>query len=104
MSELQTHPAPRPRATSCTTVPCETIALERNLFFTGKLMAARDFRDETAYLRSRIHLHNRLFVGSGVVCGLDVVEHPTLSAAEYRKKVSDHRLIRLTVEVTDDDD
>src|SRR5687767_16008070 len=54
---------------------CGSIALERNLFFTGKLMTARAFRDETDYLRTRLQLHNRLFVGTGVVCGLNLVEH-----------------------------
>lgn len=34
----------------------------------------------------------------------DVFEHPALSAADYRKKVSDHRMIRLTVGVSADDD
>jgi len=75
VTELQTKPAPNPTATPCTDATCGSIALERNLFFTGKLMTARDFRDETAYLRSRIQLHNRLFVGTGVVCGLQIVEH-----------------------------
>jgi hypothetical protein len=75
VTELQTKPAPHPTATPCATATCGSIALERNVFFTGKLLTARDFRDETAYLRSRIHLHNRLFVGKGVVCGLRIVEH-----------------------------
>ena len=75
MTELRTKPAPSPTDAPCTSAACGSIALERNLFFTGKLMTARDFRDETAYLRSRIHLHNRLFVGEGVVCGLDIIEH-----------------------------
>ena len=75
MTELQTKPAPHPTADPCDAAACGAIALERNLFFTGKLMTARDFRDETAYLRSRIHLHNRLFVGTGVVCGLRIGEH-----------------------------
>jgi hypothetical protein len=75
VTELQTKPAPHPTAAPCATATCGPIALERNLFFTGKLLTARDFRDETAYLRSRIHLHNRLFVGTGVVCGLRIVEH-----------------------------
>jgi hypothetical protein len=75
VSELQTKPPPHLTAAPCATGTCGSIALERNLFFTGKLMTARAFRDETAYLRSRIHLHNRLFVGTGVACGLDLVEH-----------------------------
>lgn len=34
----------------------------------------------------------------------DVFRHLTLTAAEYRKLISDHRMIRITVEVMDDDD
>jgi hypothetical protein len=75
VTELQTKSPPSPTADPCATETCGSIALERNLFFTGKLLSARDFTDETAYLRSRIHLHNRLFVGRGVVCGLRIVEH-----------------------------
>src|SRR5215211_7360032 len=65
MTELQTQAAPFPISDPWAAAACGSIALERNLFFTGKLMTARDFRDETAYLRSRLHLHNRLFVGTG---------------------------------------
>ncbi len=34
----------------------------------------------------------------------DVFKHPIMNAEEYRKKVSDHRMIRLTIEVLADDD
>ena len=54
---------------------CSSIAMERNRFFTGKYMSARDFRDEQAYFVSRHRLHNRLMHGWGVVCGLDVRPH-----------------------------
>lgn len=54
---------------------CSTIAMERNRFFTGRYMSARDFRDEQAYFVSRHRLHNRLLHGWGVVCGLDVRPH-----------------------------
>jgi hypothetical protein len=59
---------------SCTT-GCGFIATERNRYFTGKYMTARDFHGEQAYFLSRHQLHNRLFHGWGVVCGLEVIPH-----------------------------
>jgi hypothetical protein len=50
--------------------------VERNRYFTGKFMAARDFAADTEYLLSRHRLHNRLLHGWGIVCGLDVRPHP----------------------------
>jgi hypothetical protein len=55
---------------------CGFIATERNRYFTGKYMTARDFRDEQKYFLSRHRLHNRLLHGWGIVCGLRVVPHP----------------------------
>jgi len=54
---------------------CADIVLERNRYFTGKFMAARDFRDEQDYFLSRHRLHNRLLHGWGIVCGLTVDRH-----------------------------
>jgi hypothetical protein len=54
---------------------CGAIADERNRFYTGKYMTARDFRDEQEYFLSRHRLHNRLMHGWGVVCGLGVDRH-----------------------------
>jgi hypothetical protein len=51
-------------------------AVERNRFFTGKPMEACDFVAEQSYFLSRHRLHNRLFHGWGVVCGLQVCPHP----------------------------
>jgi hypothetical protein len=55
---------------------CGFIASERNRYFTGKYMAARDFSGEQEYFLSRHRLHNRLLHGWGIVCGLRVVPHP----------------------------
>ncbi len=55
---------------------CGSIPTERNRFFTGKYMTARDFDAEQDYLLSRQHLHNRLMHGWGIVCGLRVEPHP----------------------------
>jgi hypothetical protein len=54
---------------------CGAIADERNHYYTGKYMTARDFRDEQEYFLSRHRLHNRLMHGWGIVCGLMVEQH-----------------------------
>ena len=59
-----------------TTKPCHGIITKRNRYFTGKYMTERDFSHEQNYFLSRHQLHNRLMHGSGVVCGLEVYEHP----------------------------
>lgn len=54
---------------------CDTRALTRNNYFTGKFMVERDFTDEQHYFRERHRLHNQRLHGSGVVCGLDLKSH-----------------------------
>jgi hypothetical protein len=73
-------PSPAPAAGPC---PCDcspadpaAVAIERNRYFTGKYMTARDFRDEQSYFLTHERLHQRILHGSGIVCGLDVVLHP----------------------------
>lgn len=56
--------------------PHGPVVVERNRYFTGKFMAARDFAADTEYLLNRHRLHNRLLHGWGIVCGLDVRPHP----------------------------
>lgn len=46
----------------------------RNRFFHGKMMDVYHFELETAYGIAMRRLLNRMVVGTGVVCGLDVVE------------------------------
>lgn len=62
--------------------PTEAIPVERNRYFTGKFLTARDFRDEQAYFLQRHRLHNRLMHGQGIVCGLDVTPHPQASCQD----------------------
>ena len=57
-------------------IPNGAIMTERNRYFTGKYMTARDFRADQDYFLSHHHLHNRLMHGWGVVCGLKVGLHP----------------------------
>jgi len=52
------------------------IAIHRNQYFTGKFMSERDFATDPEYFLSRHRLHHRLFHGWGIVCGLEVVDHP----------------------------
>ena len=49
---------------------------ERNRFFTGKYMTARDFRADQDYFIGHHRLHNRLLHGWGVACGFGVTKHP----------------------------
>lgn len=53
-----------------------SIAIHRNRYFTGKFMSERDFATDPEYFLSRHRLHHRLFHGWGIVCGLEVVDHP----------------------------
>lgn len=55
---------------------CGFIAPEKNRWFTGKYVTAYDFRAEQEYMVSRHRLHQRLFHGWGIVCGLEVRQHP----------------------------
>jgi hypothetical protein len=55
---------------------CGSIVTERNRYFTGKLLVARDLVQEQSYFLGRHRLHNRLLHGWGVVCGLEVEWHP----------------------------
>lgn len=62
---------------------CSAIAQQRNRFFTGKYMSARDFQDEQSYFLSRHRLHNRLFHGWGIACGLQVTRHPNPDCKQW---------------------
>ncbi len=55
---------------------CGTPQLARNTWFTGKLLTERDLTDEQRYLMGKLTRHNAYLHGSGIACGLGVVEHP----------------------------
>ncbi len=61
---------------------CEFSPFLRNHFFTGKLMTARDFSDETLYHSERMRHHNARLHGWGVVCGLKVKAHDNPSCRD----------------------
>lgn len=52
---------------------CDIPHFERNNYFYGKLMTERDFFAEQCYFNEKRWLINRMILGWGVVCGLDVV-------------------------------
>ena len=60
---------------------CDAVAMERNRYFTGKYMVARDFTQEQEYFLSHHRLHNRLLHGWGIACGLNVKHHPSTDCA-----------------------
>ena len=47
---------------------------ERNNYYFGKLLTAKDFKDEQVYLNDKRILHNRFIHGYGVICGLVVTQ------------------------------
>lgn len=49
-------------------IPCE-----RNRYFYGKLLTVRDFEIEQRYFNDKRRLINRLFVGPGILAGLNVL-------------------------------
>ena len=63
-------------------------AFERNKYFYGKLMTVRDFDREQDYLNGKRWLINRLLLGNGVVCGLEVSVVPGASKVLIKKGVA----------------
>src|SRR5690242_13774925 len=51
-------------------------APERNNFFYGKLMDVPQWEKDVSYSRLKRSLLNRLVLGSGVICGLDLAMDP----------------------------
>src|SRR5262249_27195486 len=51
---------------------CAIPSFERNNYFYGKLLTVRDSVDEQCFINEKRGLINRMVLGSGVVCGLDV--------------------------------
>jgi len=60
----------------CCCESCTITPFTRNNFFTCKLLLERDFTDEQQYFRDKIRHHNQRLHGTGVVCGLRIVQHP----------------------------
>lgn len=64
-------------AADCGCEDCRPHPLARNNYFTGKLMCERDFTDEQWFFREKIRLHHQRLHGTGVVCGLQIRQHPS---------------------------
>jgi DNA-binding beta-propeller fold protein YncE len=62
---------------------CKPRALARNHYFTGKLLVERDFTDEQWYFREKIRLHHQRLHGTGVVCGLQIRQHPNANCQDH---------------------
>lgn len=63
------------KTNSC--LPCGLHAPKRNTYFDGKLLTSRDFQAEQDYGRGHRQMHNAMLHGTGVVCGLQLVQHPS---------------------------
>ncbi|HEY4943565.1 MAG TPA: collagen-like protein [Rhizomicrobium sp.] len=64
------------QATACGT--CDFEPFVKNNYFTGKMMGAAEFIAETHYHQEKLRLHQARLHGWGVVCGLDVLQHPQI--------------------------
>ena len=64
-------------------VACEFEPFVKNNYFTGKMMGASDFITETHFHQEKLRLHQVRLHGWGVVCGLNVLQHPN---ADCRKR------------------
>jgi hypothetical protein len=62
---------------NCSCLPCDLHEPKRNNYFDGKLLTSRDFIDEQDYGRGHRRLHNALLHGTGTVCGLKIIQHPS---------------------------
>lgn len=57
---------------SCQCDVCKVKHFERNNYFHGKMLSARDLRAEQEYFNEKRWLINRTIAGWGIVCGLEV--------------------------------
>jgi hypothetical protein len=59
-----------------TCAPCGLHVPQRNAYFDGKMLTARDLTAEQTYHNGLRHLGHSLLHGMGTVCGLNVLSHP----------------------------
>jgi hypothetical protein len=57
---------------SCQCDVCKVQYFERNSYFHGKMLSARDLKAEQDYFNEKRWLINRMVLGWGIVCGLEV--------------------------------
>jgi hypothetical protein len=58
---------------------CDFEPFVKNNYFTGKMMGASEFVAETHYHQEKLRLHQVRLHGWGVVCGLAVLQHPSIA-------------------------
>ena len=58
--------------TRCKCDVCRVPSFERNNYYHGKILGVRDLADEQRYFNEKRWLINRMVIGCGIVCGLDV--------------------------------
>jgi hypothetical protein len=68
--------------TPCTCDICKVRRFERNHYYHGKMLSARDLADEQKYFNEKRWLINRAILGWGIVCGLDVSLDPSCLVVE----------------------
>ncbi len=56
--------------------PCGLHEPQRNAYYDGKMLTARDLTAEQNYMNGMRHLGNMLLEGEGTVCGLKLEQHP----------------------------
>lgn len=71
---------------------CEIPYFERNNYYYGKLMTVRDFFSEQCYFNEKRWLINRMILGWGVVCGLDVKRKP-IDPSDLSKGYDDKKVV-----------
>jgi len=63
-----------PSTSSCCCPACAGLeCLDRTRFFAGQLLTEADLNNEQQYWLAKSRLHNRYLIGSGVVCGMQVM-------------------------------
>ena len=68
--------------TPCTCDICKVRRFERNHYYHGKMLSARDLADEQKYFNEKRWLINRAILGWGIVCGLDASLDPSCLVVE----------------------
>jgi hypothetical protein len=54
----------------------------RNYWFWGKSIVPRDMTDEQMFFLEKLRLHHQRLHGSGIVCGLRMLQHPNASCRD----------------------
>ncbi len=57
----------------------ELLSFSRNRYYKGKMLTSADFEAEQLYMNNKRRFVNRTVVGSGIVCGLNVISLDDLS-------------------------